>query len=146
MTAPGQDWIDHARRLVTGLAAEHPAAGDLAGALGGLLGGAPTGTADRGHATADADCRWCPLCTGLAAVRGRRPDLVDAVADLLVTAGEALRAQAGTGARGTPRGDAADPATTHDDGAREPGAPPATEEPVPHPQSRTARVQRIDVA
>ncbi|MGY1855902.1 hypothetical protein [Modestobacter sp. SYSU DS0290] len=137
MTTPGQDWIEQARRLVTGLAAEHPAAGSLAGALGGLLGNATTGTADRDGAAAcsDADCRWCPLCTGLAALRGRRPDLLEGLADVLATAADALRAQAGT-----PAGQRAD------DGAREPGAPPANEEPVPSPHPRTARVQRIDVA
>ncbi|WP_369130110.1 hypothetical protein [Modestobacter roseus] len=142
MTAPGQDWIEQARRLVAGLA-EHPAAeklaaGGLAGALGGLLGGAATSTGAQDHPV--GDCRWCPVCTGLAALRERRPDVVDAVADVLVTAAEALRAHAGTGAR-----DATDP-TTPDDGAREPGAPASTEEPVSHLHPRTARVQRIDVA
>ncbi|MGY2079460.1 hypothetical protein [Modestobacter sp. SYSU DS0657] len=143
MTTPAPDWMEQARRLVTGLAAEHPAAGGLAGALGGLLGSAPAGTAHRDDATADGDCRWCPLCTGLAALRGRRPDLVEGLADVLVAAAETLRAHAGT-----PRGDeeAAPDATTRDDGAGNPGVPSPTEEPVSHPDPRTARVQRIDVA
>jgi hypothetical protein len=129
VTAPGTDWVEQARRFAAGLAAEHSGAG-LSDVLGNLLG---SGVRDAGteHGT---DCRWCPLCTGLAALRGRRPDLLEALADVLTGAATALRTSAGT----TPSSN--DAAT--DDPAPEPTAPP--EETVPHPA--TAPVQRIDVA
>jgi hypothetical protein len=121
MTSPGPDWVEQARRFVisSGLAevlsTGRPAADDRAAT--------ETGTAD-GHA---AECRWCPLCAGLAALRGRRPDLVEGLADLLSTAAVVLRAHAGAPAAADPPGPA--PAGT----ARE-ETPPA------------APVQRIDVA
>jgi hypothetical protein len=119
MTSPGPDWVEQARRFVisSGLA-EALSAGRPAGA--GPDGAQPAG----GEHT--AECRWCPLCAGLAALRGRRPDLVEGLADLLTTAATVLRASAGQA--GAPGPAPADPVR------EEPAAGPA------------APVQRIDVA
>jgi len=67
---PGTDWIDQARRLLDVLRS-----GDAD----------PTG----GHAS---DCRWCPVCQTAAVVRGERPDVTEALADLLTATSTALRA------------------------------------------------------
>jgi hypothetical protein len=123
MTEPGPDWVEQARRLAAGLATDHPG---LTDALGGLLGSSST---DHG-----GQCRSCPLCAALAAVRGRRPDLLEALADVLASASTALRS---TAARPTPDDRAAaagDSSTT---------APP--EETVPDPAPAPV-VQKIDVA
>lgn len=133
MTAPGPDWVEQARRFAAGLAAEHAAGAGLSDVLDGLLGpAAAPPAAGSDHA---AECRWCPLCAGLAALRGRRPDLLEALADVLTNVAGALR----TTARTTPDGSDAAPGTP----APEPTAPP--EETVPHP-APTPTVQRIDVA
>jgi hypothetical protein len=68
------DWVEQARRLVTGL-------------------GQTLGTALReGDADAHpADCRFCPVCQVAAVVRGERPEVTDALADVLTTAAAALR-------------------------------------------------------
>jgi len=96
--------------------------------------GAPLvgGRSAPGNAEHGTECRSCPLCAGLAALRGHRPDLLEALADVLTSAATALRSTA----RPTPDGAAADPAP-------EPTAPP--EETVPHP-APAPTVQRIDVA
>jgi hypothetical protein len=124
VTTPGPDWVEQARRfaagLATDLATDHPG---LTDALGGLLGAA---RADE-PAEHGAECRSCPLCAALAALRGRRPDLLEALADVLTGAATALRTSAGSGPR-TP--DA-------------PDTPP--EETVPDPAPAPV-VQRIDVA
>jgi hypothetical protein len=138
MTAPGPDWVEQARRFAAGLATEHPA---LTDALGGLLGSAraeqPTGDSaghSGGGSSGDAaECRSCPLCAGLAALRGRRPDLLEALADVLTGAATALRTTAGT----------ARPGSDADAPVPEPSDLP--EETVPHPAPAPA-VQRIDVA
>ncbi len=126
MTTPGPDWVEQARRFAAGLAAEHAGGTGLSDVLGDLIGG--RSGAD-GHA---GECRSCPLCAGLAALRGHRPDLLEALADVLTSAATALRSTA----RPTPDGAAPAPAP-------EPTAPP--EETVPHPAPAPA-VQRIDVA
>jgi hypothetical protein len=139
VTAPGPDWVEQARRFAAGLAAArtgtgHTGAGHIAAGLSDVLGnllGSTAGEDGTGHGS---DCRWCPLCAGLAALRGRRPELLEALADVLAGAATALR----TSAR-TPHDDEA--ATDHP--APEPTAPP--EETVPHPAA-TPAVQRIDVA
>jgi|1186.fasta_scaffold238796_2 hypothetical protein len=132
MTEQGPDWVEQARRFAAGLAAEHAGAAGLTDVLGGLL-GEPAARPEPDAADHGAECRWCPLCTGLAALRGRRPDLVEALADVLAGAAAALRATAGTPPDGSGAGV---PAT-------EPTVSP--EETVPHP-ARTPTVQRIDVA
>jgi hypothetical protein len=67
------------------------------------------------------DCRWCPLCQAAAMVRGERPELSAALADILTATATALRQFAG---------DAAPP---------EPEEAP--EEPAPAPT-----VQRIELS
>lgn len=106
---------------------------------------------------AAAECRGCPLCAGLAALRGRRPDLTEALADVLAAAATALRGDGpGSAHRATP--DSTTPGTTtrttpdgSDAGTDVPApdvpagdAPAAPEKTVPHPAP--APVQRIDVA
>ena len=125
MTAPGPDWVEQARRFAAGLAAEHAGGAGLSDVLGAFTGGP-------GAAGGAAECRSCPLCAGLAALRGHRPDLLEALADVLTSAATALRSTA----RPTADEGAAAPAP-------DPTAPP--EETVPHP-APAPTVQRIDVA
>jgi hypothetical protein len=126
MTQPGPDWVEQARRFAAGLATDHPG---LTDALGGLLGSQSSTDRAADHG---GECRSCPLCAALAAVRGRRPDLLTALADVLTGAATALRTTAAAGATaGSPAG-----ATT-------PNTPP--EETVPDP-APAPTVQRIDVA
>jgi hypothetical protein len=102
---PGTNWIDQAQRLVEAL--RGPATADDAG------------TGDR-H---PADCRWCPVCQVASVVRGERPEVTAALADLLTAAAAALHTVA---ASGNPDG----PRTAAESGESEP-APP---------------VQQIDIA
>ena len=139
MTTPGPDWVEQARRFAAGLAAERAAGTSLSDVLGGLLGG-PASPVESPAADHSAECRWCPVCTGLAALRGRRPDLLEALADVLSTAATTLRAQAAT-ADPTPGGSDA-PADAPAPAASEPDAAAPPETTVNHP----APVQRIDVA
>jgi hypothetical protein len=83
---PGTDWIDQAQRLVEALRNNLPAADAPA-----------TGTA--GHA---GDCRWCPVCQAAAVIRGERPEVTAALADLLTTAATALRTVAEAGQAAEP--------------------------------------------
>jgi hypothetical protein len=99
---PGNDWMEQGRRLLEAVRA-------------GL--DAPAG-AEGEHSS---DCRWCPVCQAAAVVRGERPEVTAALADLLSTAATALRTFADAGADV--------PATAADE---EDGDPPA--------------VQRIDIA
>jgi hypothetical protein len=73
---PGTDWIEQGRRLLETLrsSAEAP---------------------DGEHGS---DCRWCPVCQAAAVVRGERPEVTAALADLLTTAAAALRTNASAGA------------------------------------------------
>lgn len=104
----GPEWIDQARRVLDALR------GDIAEAA--------DGTAQDAHS---ADCRWCPICQVAAVVRGERPELTAALADVLTATATALRAFA---AEGTP-------SPEHEAEQEEPtdGDPPPT-------------VQRIDIA
>ena len=107
------DWIDQARRLFDALRA----------------GPAPTAADDGGGHT--PDCRWCPVCQVAAVVRGERPEVTAALADVLAATATALRTFAGDPApreSGSEATDGDDPAT--DD--------PATDDPP--------AVQRIDIA
>ena len=107
----GADWLDQARRLVTGLGQAWAESG--AGGAWDDAGGAhvPGG-----------DCQWCPLCR--AAAVARRPEVSEALAELLTSAAVALRTVA------TP-----------------PEAPPRPEEPGPasEPAPQPARVQHIEL-
>jgi hypothetical protein len=120
---PGTDWIDQAQRLVDvlrgGLAGGAPSADAGPSPDGASAGGAPDG--DR-HS---ADCRWCPICQVASVLRGERPEVTAALADVLTTAATALRTIA---AAGEPSG-----ATTEADPAPQESAPPPP-------------VQRIDIA
>ena len=69
----GADWFEQARRLLDAVRGPEPA------------GGAAPGE----HAS---DCRWCPVCQAAAVVRGERPEVTAALADVLTTAAAALRA------------------------------------------------------
>ena len=72
------DWTEQARRLMgqlSGLLAERPPAAEHGG----------------------ADCRWCPLCQAAAVVRGERPEVTAALADVLTAAAAALRTFAEAG-------------------------------------------------
>jgi hypothetical protein len=109
---PGTDWIDQARRVLDAL-------------RGGSGDAAPTPGGDPAAAH-DTDCRWCPICQVASVVRGERPEVTAALADVLSAAATALRAFAADG--GEPQGapDDAEPTA----GA---GDPPPT-------------VQRIEIA
>lgn len=123
MSAAGADWVEQARRLL----ADTGAGARLTDALGGLL-------ADRSAVDHSAECRWCPLCSALATLRARRPELLEALADVLATTATVLRDSAAAGTRAGPDGD------------------PATPDPTSHPAEDTVTkpaptpVQRIDVA
>jgi hypothetical protein len=105
---PGTDWIDQAQRLVEALRGSLPAPAPAA---------APADAQPHG-----SDCRWCPVCQVAAVVRGERPEVTAALADVLTAAATALRTVAAAG---------------------EPPAAPADDAPVP-PASDP--VQRIDIA
>ncbi|MGY1707541.1 hypothetical protein ACI79C_23505 [Geodermatophilus sp. SYSU D00697] len=123
------DWAEQARRLVAGLGQT----------LGQTLREGARGAGDDGH---PADCRWCPVCQVAAVVRGERPEVTAALADVLGAAAAALRSfsEAGpaaeqtppTGAEAEPTGAEAEPT----DVAVEP-APPAGAAPA---------VQRVEIA
>jgi hypothetical protein len=106
---PATDWIDQARGLL-----------DL------LKQGMNAPAADGEHA---GDCRWCPVCQAAAVVRGERPEVTAALADVLTSAADALRTLAEADRPAAPR-PAPEPAP-------EPAAGPADPPPV---------VQRIEIA
>ncbi|RBY95565.1 hypothetical protein DQ237_13640 [Blastococcus sp. TF02-8] len=94
----GAEWLDQARRLLD--AVREPAPGGE-----------------------ESDCRWCPVCQAAAVLRGERPEVSAALADLLGTAASALREFAADVAAAQPQAGEAPP-------------PPAEAPPV----------QRIDIA
>ena len=106
MTA-GADWVDSARRL---LDVFRPPAGTPATT--------PEPGADHG-----ADCRWCPVCQAAAVLRGERPDVTAALADVLATTASVLRDLAG-----------------------EPAAPAAATDTGPEDEPGSATVQQIDIS
>ena len=73
---PGTDWIEQGRRLLETLRSS-------------------TDVPEGEHGS---DCRWCPVCQAAAVVRGERPEVTAALADVLATAATALRtfAEGGT--------------------------------------------------
>jgi hypothetical protein len=131
----GPDWAEQARRL----------AETLGGTLGGLTGHAP---ADEAGQSAP-ECRWCPLCQFLAVIRGERPEVTAALADVLTATANALHAfAAAPGAAEPPEQDraasaSADPAAAAAaDSADDPdGADGASPVGDPPPV-----VQRIEIA
>ncbi|MGY2004085.1 hypothetical protein [Blastococcus sp. SYSU DS1024] len=105
----GADWLDQARRLfdVVRASAERPP--ELSG---------------DGHG---GDCRWCPVCQAAAVVRGERPEVTAALADVLATTAAALRTFA----------------ENQDAGSATPAA--GEQQPTEQPTDQPA-VQRIDIA
>ena len=99
---PGTDWIEQGRRLLETLRSS-------------------TEAPDGEHGS---DCRWCPVCQAAAVVRGERPEVTAALADVLTTAAAALRTFAESGGTTSP--------TVDVDEKSEDGDPPA--------------VQQIDIA
>jgi hypothetical protein len=87
---PATDWIDQARGLLDLLKQ-------------GMT--APPDGAEHG-----SDCRWCPVCQAASVVRGERPEVTAALADVLTSAAAALRtlAEADRPAAPQPEPDAAD--------------------------------------
>jgi hypothetical protein len=85
-TGTGNDWMDHVRQLLDA----------VRGSAGGS-GAADSGAADSGAAAAgpadghDPGCRWCPICQVAGVLRGERPELTAALADVLTATATALR-------------------------------------------------------
>jgi len=107
MTA-ASDWLDQARRLLDAVVQGQAA------------------PAAAGEARHRADCAWCPLCQAAAVVRGERPEVTAALADVLTATATALR----TFAESMQPTQAGAPAATEDEPEAQP--PPA--------------VQRIEIA
>lgn len=107
----GADWLDQARRLLDAARADARPGPDADGAHGD-------------------DCRWCPVCQVAAVVRGERPEVTAALADVLTTTAAALRTFAETGGAAP----ADEPAPSAE---RTPGEEPGGDQPP---------VQRIDIA
>lgn len=120
----GADWVDQARRLFDAFVEGSPPRSAGAAAAGG------------GDAAAHrSDCLWCPLCQAAAVVRGERPEVSAALADVLTATATALRtfAESVPVAEPTPAAPAAEPTPAAPaDEAPEAGPPPA--------------VQRIEIA
>ncbi|MGY2129305.1 hypothetical protein [Blastococcus sp. SYSU DS0617] len=117
----GADWADSARRLLDVL---RPPTG------------APTGSAEdstEGGPAHGADCRWCPVCQASAVLRGERPEVTAALADVLATTASVLRDLAGEPVRSSGPASAPDAPGEGDDRGEDtaPGA---------------GAVQRIDIA
>jgi hypothetical protein len=70
----GADWLDQGRRL-----------------LEALVQTAEPSAKDGGDAEHRSECRWCPLCQAAAVVRGERPEVSAALADVLDATAAALR-------------------------------------------------------
>ncbi len=126
---PGTDWIDQARRV-----------------LDVLRVGLDDAVPDHGVTaeTDSPDCRWCPVCQVAAMVRGERPELTAALADVLTATATALRAFAAE-ADGAPSSDAGAAgdreARNREAGDRDDG------DPVEETGGRPAPVvQRIEIA
>ena len=77
---PGTDWSDQAWRMVE----------TLRGVLG-TLAASDDRSADEA-ADPPAECRWCPLCQFIAVLRGERPEVTAALADVLRATADALHA------------------------------------------------------
>ena len=118
MTTSGADWVDQARRLLDTF---------VAGSAARPAGRTPA--EDDAH---QSDCSWCPLCQAAAVVRGERPEVTAALADVLTATATALRSFA----------ESVPPAETD--------RPPAADAPPPADDSLEDEpppvVQRIEIA
>jgi hypothetical protein len=97
---PGTDWAEQGRALVE--------------MLRGVL-GPPADSGDPapgGAAPQAAECRWCPLCQFIAVLRGERPEVTAALADVLRATADALHAFAAAPEGPRPADPPADDATT----------------------------------
>jgi hypothetical protein len=108
----GADWVDQARRLLDVFVAGSAAT--------------PAPSRAAGDSAHRADCSWCPLCQAAAVVRGERPEVTAALADVLTATATALRTFAESARPAEP----SPPASADDGPEAEP--PPA--------------VQRIEIA
>ena len=106
MTA-ASDWLDQARRLVDVFAQKQAA------------------PAAEGSAAHGADCAWCPVCQAAAVVRGERPEVTAALADVLTATATALRTFAAS---------------------VQPTEPPPPEAADDVPEAEPPVVQRIEIA
>ena len=109
---PGADWPEQARRLAETLR------GGLAGAAAHVPPAGPE---------APAECRWCPLCQLVAVLRGERPEVTAALADVLRATADTLHAFAAA-----PEAPRPHPAPGPADMSPDAGSPPV--------------VQRIEIA
>jgi hypothetical protein len=117
MTTPA-DWAESARRLLDVL---RPPSGGPAG----------PGVGGEHRPAHGADCRWCPVCQTAAVLRGERPEVTAALADVLATTASVLRDLAGEPPR--PGGPATGPDAAGQQDDRDGDSGPGA-------------VQRIDIA
>ena len=110
----GGDWVEQARRLMESLRAVVPPPAEPETA---------EPAAAPGASATGSDCRWCPLCQAAAVVRGERPEVSAALADILTATAAALRQFAG------------EPAAEET----------AAHEPPPPPKDAAPPVQRIEL-
>jgi hypothetical protein len=115
MTAQ-DDWVEHARRLMAGLGQSFAAAATTADSRTDA-----DGVSDAsGGGEHGGDCRWCPVCQALGVLRGERPELAAALADVLGAAAVALRTVAAEAPRGPAGPSEEQPAQQPGDGAAAP--------------------------
>ena len=112
----GSDWLDQARRLLDVFVQGQAASAGSADAAGSGT------TAQHG-----ADCAWCPLCQAAAVVRGERPEVSAALADVLTASATALRAFADSVEPAGPPAPAGSPAPAGTDDTPVPEPPPAVQ-------------------
>jgi hypothetical protein len=122
------DWVEQARQVLSGLGAT---LGDTLRDEAARADGPPAAHAD--------DCRWCPVCQAAAVVRGERPEVTAALADLAAAAATALRAFAEAGA------DSAAPAAERAAGQPEGGEPEGDVPAGEVPAAPGPLVQRIEI-
>jgi hypothetical protein len=88
----GTEWLEQAQRLFDALRAP----------------GGPAPADPSSERAQSTDCRSCPICQFGAVLRGERPEVTEALADILATTATALRTFAGAAQTGPP--DAGEPA------------------------------------
>jgi hypothetical protein len=83
----GNEWLEQAQRLFEALRAPGtPAPSTPPGASS-----ADPATDPSSAEAHPSDCRWCPVCQFAAVLRGERPEVTEALADILTTTATALR-------------------------------------------------------